>query len=230
MKVLGLAILVAFGCLAAEGQFTVVSEAEYMTSCGVTVPVPLRTRAERYRMTLETRSTMECRPSTDYASRSVTSYQDRTRWHRLSESTLGTTKRVSEEISFDGKRYTRNGDGEWVELNLVNAPPAPTPARSETRYLSTEYRLLPDESIKDQKVRVCEKYEIAEVTIAESGIATRRESTSRYWLTDEGLLKSESYYRNVGEKNTTTSWIKNEWEIDPTILVSLPAKFEQQKP
>jgi len=102
-------------------------------------------------------------------------------------------------------------------------------AKPETRYLSIEYRLLPDESLKGQKVRVCEKYEVAAVTTARSIFETRRESTSRYWVSDEGMLKSENSYRNIGEKGTTTSWIKNEWEIDPTIKVSLPAKFAQQQ-
>jgi hypothetical protein len=168
---------------------------------------------------------MEGRPSSDYASRSVTSYQDRTRWHRLSVSTFGTTKRQSEEISFGGKMYKKTEDGEWVELDLATAPPAPVPAKSESRYLSIEYRLLPDESRNGQKIRVCEKYEIAAVKTTQSNSETRRESTSRYWVNDEGLLKSENFYSNVSEKNTTTSWIKNEWEIDPTIEVSLPAKF-----
>lgn len=101
--------------------------------------------------------------------------------------------------------------------------------RSETRYLSIEYRLLPDESFKGQNVKVCEKYEVAAVKMPGSDSETRRESTIRYWLNDEGPLKSENFYRNVSERGTSTSWIKNEWEIDPTIKVSLPAKFAPLK-
>jgi hypothetical protein len=204
-----------------------VDEAEYKTACGAAVPVPLRARAESYRMTLETKSSMEGRPSSDYASRSVTSYQDRTTWHRLIESTYGATKRLSEDILFGGKTYTRIGDGEWVERDLSNAPKAPVPAKVETRYLSIEYRLLPDEILKGQTVKVCEKYEVAAVKTAGSEAEARRESTSRFWVIDEGLLKSENSYRNTSEKGTATSWIKNEWETDPTIKVSIPAKFAQ---
>jgi hypothetical protein len=229
MRAAGLVMVMAFICTGASAQYGVVSEAEFKTACGITVPVPMRTRAESYRMTLETKSAMEGRPSSDYTSRSITSFQDRTRWHRLSESSFGATKRLTEEISFGGKTYKKTGDGEWIELDLSTAPAAPVSAKSQIRYLSIEYRLLPDETLNGQKVRVCEKYEIAAVKMAQFDSQTRRESTSRYWVNDDGLLKSENTYRNVSEKNTTTSWIKNEWEIDPTIKVSLPAKFAQKQ-
>jgi hypothetical protein len=227
MRLLGLAIVSAFMCIAAGAQHTVVTEAEFKTACGITVPAPLRARAESYRMTLETKSTMEGRPSSAYASRSVTSYQDRSTWHRLIESTYGTTKRRSEDIHIAGKMFKKDEGGEWILVDLSNAPNPPMPAKFETRYLSIEYRLLPDESLRGQKVRVCEKYEIAAVKMPRSDLETRRESTSRYWVIDEGLLKSENFYKNIGENGTATSWIKNEWEIDPTIKISPPAKFAQ---
>lgn len=226
MKTAVLIFFVALVSVAVNAQYRVVTEEEYRTACGTTIPVPLRARVERYRMILETRSAMEGRPSTDYSSRSITNFQDRAKWHRLSESTFGTTKRVSEEISFEGKMYKKSEGGEWVELDLSSAPPA---AKSDTRYLSIEYRLLPDETLKGKKFRVCEKHEVASIKVAGSDAEVRREGTTRYWMTDDGLLKSESSYRNVSEKNTMTSWIKNEWEIDPTITVSLPAKFVQKK-
>ncbi|MEO5860573.1 MAG: hypothetical protein ABIR33_16705 [Pyrinomonadaceae bacterium] len=228
MRVAVLALLTAFACIAVSGQYNVVTEAEFKTACGMTVPVPLSIQAPAYRMTIETKSAMEGRPSSDYASRNVTSYQNRTTWHRLLESAFGSTKRISEDIFFGGKMYSRTGDGEWIEQDLSNAPNAPVPAKSETRYLSIEYRLLPDESIRGTQVRVCEKFEVAAVKIERSNYETRRESTSKYWVTDEGLLKSENSYRNAGEKGTTTSWIKNEWEVDPTIKVTPPQKFAQQ--
>ena len=229
MRVVGLAVIAGFMWVAASAQYNVVTEAEYKTACGLTVPVPLSARAEAYRMTIETKSAMEGRPSSDYTSRSVTSYQDRTTWHRLSESSYGPTKRSSEDIFFGGKMFSRTGDGEWTEIDLKTAPNPPVPAKSEIRYLSIEYRLLPEESLRGQKVRVCEKHEIAEIKIQKSDSRTRRESTSRYWVNDDGMLKSENFYRNIGEKGATTSLIKNEWEIDPTIKVSPPANFAQQR-
>jgi len=220
-----LVLVLSFGVVAA--QYRIVDEAEYRTACGAAVPVPLRARAESYRMTLETKSSMEGRPSTDYASRSVTSYQDRNKWHRLRESNFGTTKNVREEITVDGKTYVREGNGEWSEFRPDTTSRFGDSVKTDTRYISVEYRLLPDETLKGQTVKVCEKYEVAAVKTAGSESEARRESTSRFWVTNEGLLKSENSYRNISEKGTATSWIKNEWETDPTIKVSIPAKFAQ---
>lgn len=227
MRVPGIVLVLVFSFGVVAAQHKVVSEVEYKTACGAAVPVPLRARAESYRMTLETKSSMEGRPSSDYASRSVTSYQDKTKWHRLRESTFGTRNDVREEITVDGKTFVRAGNGEWSEFHPESVQRIGDPVKTETRYISIEYRLLPDETLKGQTVKVCEKYEVAAVKTAGSEAEARRESTTRFWITAEGLLKSENSYRNISEKGTATSWVKNEWEVDPTIKVSVPAKFAQ---
>lgn len=228
-KKLGMVVVVMLACVAANAQSTVVSETEYRTACSYTVPLPLKTRAEGYRMTMTTKSEVEGRPSAGHTNRTVTSYQGPTKWHRVSETTFGSTLRTNEEISFGDKRYTRTGDGEWIEQLPDVRPPSKAPTKSQSRYLTIEYRLLPDESLNGRTVKVCEKYEIAAVKLEGSDAESRRESTIRYWIADEGMLKSENSYRYSSEKTTTTSLTKQEWEIDPTIRITPPAKFSQSK-
>ena len=214
-------------CTPLLAQHSVVSEAEYKTACGNGIPAPMRARVQSYRVTTEARSTVEGRPSTDYQSRSVTSYQDRTKWHSVRESTFGTTKRVSEEIWFDGKRYIKEDAGGWSEKTPQKYENYGDPTASETRYVKIEYRLLPDESFRGRTVKVCEKYELAAVKNSGATEETQRESTSKSWISDEGLLKTENSFRSVGGSRTSNSWVMTEWEADPAIKITVPAVMRQ---
>ena len=211
----------------AFAQYSVVSEAEYKTACGVGIPAPMRARVGSYRVITETRSMAEGSPATNYHSRSVISYEDRAKWHSVRESTFGTTKKVSEEISFDGKTYVKDGAGGWVENPPKRYEMSRDPAASDTRYIKIEYRLLPNETFKGQSVKVCEKYEVAVVKNTETSAETQRESTTRSWISDGGLLKTENSFRNEGGIRTSTTWLKTEWEIDPAIKITAPVVIRQ---
>ena len=226
MRIVRLVLMVAFASIAVTAQYSVVTEAEYKTACGYPVPAPAYTRAESYRMTIETKSSREGQPSTDYASRSVSSYQDRMKWHRLTESTFGSSKRIREQIGFDGKVYSREGDGEWKE-EQSGAGIGTAATKSETRYLNIEYRLYPDDSVRGQTVKVCEKYEVSVEKNSGSDAETHRESTSKYWVSREGMLRSETAIKSANKKFTHNSWSKIDWEIDSSIKVTVPAKFAQ---
>ena len=223
MKRSCLILVFLFTAMTVNAQYNVVSEAAFKTSCGDLVPTPMKARATGYRMVLDTKSSAEGRPDTDYSSHSVTSYQDRLNWQRTRESTFGGKTTVMEEIAFGGKMFVRQNGGSWTEKVLQADGRYPDEApKLATQYLNIEYRMLPDESVKGKSVRVCEKNEKTIVTNSETKAETQRESTVRYWVNDAGLLKSEYSSRNIGSGRTTTTWIRNEWEIDPTIKVIPP--------
>jgi hypothetical protein len=224
MKRSCLIIVVLFTAITVNAQYNVVSEAAFKTACGDLMPAPLKAGAAAYRSTLDSKSSADGRPESDYLYHTVTSYQDRSKWQRIRESTFGSKTTVIEEIYFDGRTFVRQNGGNWTEkVPQPEGRYGDAPLKLDTRYMNIEYRMLPDESFKGQNVRVCEKYETAIVTNTATKAETQRESTVRYWISDAGLLKSEHSYRNTGGARPTSSSIKNEWEIDSTIKVAPPA-------
>lgn len=226
MRIFVVIALVLTAATFASAQYTVVSEAEYRSACRGLHLTTLHP-GKPYRITTNSRKSGAVKH--DLLTRGTISYESRTRWHQVSEwISGGTTTSKLETISFDGKAFDREGDGEWSEKPAPKEGPEYEPTLSDLRFNNIEYRLFGTEQLNGREVRVCEKFESSVAVERGSNKEQHLEFTHRYWFSEDALVKQERTTKSVRDGRTFMNVMITEWDLDPNIKVTLPAKFAKQ--
>jgi hypothetical protein len=182
-----------------------------------------------FRVTTITGSSLEGRPQTDYASKTIVEYGSPTSSRAVYESSFNGRNAKTESIRLGDKNFVRTDGGDWKDGAFETQKPAgkTTPAEKSLSE-QVEYKFLGTEKLSDQTARV---YAVTTKRVnANGGQETLTNTTTKYWFAENGsLLKTDMVMESRTGEKTTRSLLTQMWETDETIKIIAPTTSAAQK-
>ena len=229
MKNIIFAALLLFGCIGAFAQERIISQSEFET---LLVNSTEKLKGKSYRTTIDTKSSAEGRPQTDFSSKMVLEFVSPTIRHTFFESTFQTGTRINESIRIGDKVYTREGDGNWQEktFEAVTANKSKATVAENQDEGQPEYKYLGIEKLDNKDARVYTKISIRKSIDPATGRETSSINTTKYWFSEDGfLLKSDLVSDAKSGVMKFYTRVTQVWETDVNLNIEAPKITEPAK-
>jgi hypothetical protein len=224
MKTLYVIALIIVGTISLAAQERVLTEAEYTETVS---------RAEKavysgpYRMSMANDVTTEGRPETDYHVRSVNLMVPGQGNHLIEERSFGGKPSKAESITLNDRAFTRDGAGQWKEIQTASRPVSGTmksPAsKAETTVQEATYKYVGTESSQGRNVQVYTKWERRKTLNPESGSTSESETITKVSIAADGTyVKTEMTTKNFFSGKTGHIKTVIESQADPSIKITAP--------
>jgi hypothetical protein len=217
-----LPVVFAFVCvLPAEAQEQKISPAKF-AAAERAADARFRAKQIPSRSTIETTSSMEGRPETDYSAHLVLEFAPGGASRSSIVSTLGGKQMpVEQRVTAGGRTFTKTGDEPWEEAKDESSRLAEKADDPDDQ--TADYRYLGKTLLNGRTARIYLKTARTKRADPATGIVSEQETTTKYWFSDKGdVYRSEYRSTTVTNGKVHHTTIEMQKELDPAITITAP--------
>lgn len=234
MKTLVLAAIVAVSFLSASGQQRMLNQSEFDAIVRDDKEQTRMWAGKSYRMTVSTSTSASDLPASNFSSKTIFEFGSDHSSRSYNSFTFNGKTETKETLKIGTAAYVRSGTGPWQltqpqNTKIENEAPVSTSDPWKNTGSEKEYKSLGAEDWNGVKVNVYLRTERLQETNASTGETRSKSSTSKFWVSQEGLIfKSEYHFETTWGHRISRTSIEIQRELDPNIKFVTP-KFTPEQ-